>query len=258
MPNPCATCVLGCCHRHTVNVSGYDVWVLAVGLELAPEQFLHAVPLSMPAKHGFLLDRSGTSYQIALQKRASDIEHKPCIFLLELPDHTGRCGVYALRPFVCQIYPAYLRNGIVGRRDDVVCPDDAWRDGALAQPIWYERLTHHFVEEDIYRLAVARWNYHVLHASQLEAITPSEYYAYLIEFYALLEPVRAQLSAATWQAMCCRWEACPVESSARANGSRRNQAQSVFRRRAEVQRSLSTAASCVRAPRGTAADRDSH
>src|SRR5215213_103805 len=121
--SPCATCTLGCCYRYDVNISGYDAWVIANGLQLPPGQFLSMVPEPSPTTRGVLLDRSGSTQQLVLAKRPTTQEHQPCVFLIELPNGTGRCGIYALRPLVCRTYPAYVRNGIVGRRDDVLCPD---------------------------------------------------------------------------------------------------------------------------------------
>jgi len=204
--NPCATCVIGCCHRHTVNVGGYDAWVIACGLQLTPDLFLRAVPLEGPGPRGFLLDPSGPSYQLALTKRPTDAEHEPCLFLVELPDGTGRCGIYPLRPLVCQTYPAYTRNGLVGRRDDVLCPDDAWRDGTLDQPVWYERLAYQHVEHDIYELVVARWNYRVLYGGRGTAYNLSDFLDYLVAIYERMEPVRAAVLAAEWPVLCADWE----------------------------------------------------
>jgi Fe-S-cluster containining protein len=206
--NPCSACTLGCCYRYDVNISGYDAWVIAHGLQLPPEQFLSIIVEPHPTVSSIKLDRSEVGYQLVLAKRPTLQAHQPCVFLIELPNGTGRCGIYNLRPQICRTYPAYLRNGIVGRRDDVLCPDDAWRDGILDAPIWYEQLISQFVEADIYELAVARWNFAVLQMPQLEAITPAGFYTYLLEFYDRLTPLRAGLPAAEWAAMCRAWDAC--------------------------------------------------
>jgi Fe-S-cluster containining protein len=204
MPSPCATCNRGCCQRYTVGVSGYDVQVIAQGLDLAPDQFLQAV--AEPGTCGFRLARDGPAYQLALAKRPTGAEHAPCIFLIELPDGSGRCGIYPLRPLICQSYPAYTRQGHVGRRDDVLCPDQAWRDGALDHPAWYERLAQYAAEFDIYELAVTRWNYHVQHGPPAPARDLQAYLSYLAQLYVQLEPVRAQVS--DWPTLCAAWDAC--------------------------------------------------
>ena len=38
MMSPCALCTRRCCHNYLVVITGYDAWVIANGLRLAPEQ----------------------------------------------------------------------------------------------------------------------------------------------------------------------------------------------------------------------------
>jgi Fe-S-cluster containining protein len=208
MTSPCATCTKRCCHHYTVTVSGYDAWVIAQGLHLAPEQFLVAVPQKTPNRRGFLLDRSERTYDIALDKAPAASEEQPCVFWVGLPSGVGRCGIYGLRPFVCQTYPAWMVEGNVERREDVLCAPDAWRDGVLQRPVWRERLLQMHVEFDIYELAVARWNYHVLHAAHPAHISVPAYFTYLMNYYARLAPIRAGLDPATWQALGAAWGEC--------------------------------------------------
>jgi Fe-S-cluster containining protein len=208
MASPCATCVLGCCYRHTINISGYDLWLLANGLELQPTEFVQAVPVLFPSPRAFRLAESGVWYQLALQKRPTAAEHQPCIFLLELPGQLGRCGVYGLRPGVCRSYPAYLRNGLVGRRDDVLCPDDAWYNGELDAPQWRADLIQQFVEFDIYELAVARWNFAAESGILPTTATLDQFLDYLMQFYHQLAALRAQWSPDQSNLMINAWESC--------------------------------------------------
>jgi hypothetical protein len=93
----------------------------------------------------------------------------------------------------------------VARREDVLCPAGAWRDGILEQPLWRTRLQHMQVEYDIYGLAVARWNQHVEMTTRPERISHLVYYAYLMNFYERLAPIRAQLGEQGWQALSAEW-----------------------------------------------------
>ena len=127
MTNPCAECTRRCCHHYVVTVTGYDVWVIANGLRLAPEQFLVTVP-QKPSARTFRLDGSERMYDIALDKAKARTREKPCVFWLGLPGGGGRCGIYPYRPFVCQTYPAMLNGGDPLRREDVLCPGTAWRE----------------------------------------------------------------------------------------------------------------------------------
>jgi hypothetical protein len=193
-----------------VTITGYDMWVIANGLNLAPEQFVIAAPQKSPNGRGFLLEPSaGTTYDIALDKQRVDGEDKPCVFWIELDGGIGRCGIYPLRPYVCQTYPAtFVDSTQVVRREDVLCPDDAWRDGVLQRPVWRERVLRMFVEYELYGLAVSRWNYHVQHTPQPDRIDLFGYYAFLMAYYGRLEPIRAALGPSEWLAMCEQWCEC--------------------------------------------------
>jgi Fe-S-cluster containining protein len=106
--SPCATCTIGCCYR-------YDAWVIAHGLQLPPEQFLSTIVETNPTTSSIMLDRSGISHQLVLAKRPTLQEHQPCVFLIELPNGAGRCGIYNLRPQICRTYrPTYVTGSSAG------------------------------------------------------------------------------------------------------------------------------------------------
>ena len=193
MTSPCATCTKRCCHHYVVTVSGYDAWVIAQGMHLAREQFLVAVPQKTPNRRGFLLDRSDRTYDIALDKAPAAGAEQPCVFWVGLPSGVGRYGIYGLRPFVCQTYPAWMVEGAVERREDVLCAPDAWRDGTSSARSGANVCSKMHVEFDIYELAVARWNYHVLHTAHPAHISVPAYFTYLMNYYARVAPVRAGL-----------------------------------------------------------------
>ena len=207
MMSPCALCTRRCCHNYLVVITGYDAWVIANGLRLAPEQFLIAVPQHEPSPRGFRLGSNEQTFDIALDKAPARIKKKPCVFWVGLPSGVGRCGIYPYRPHVCQTYPATLQAGAAVRREDVLCADDDWRDGRLQAPIWRERLVRMQVEYDIYMLAVARWNERVARASRPEHASVVTYFTYLMHFYARLEPIRSAAGADRWQALCESWTA---------------------------------------------------
>jgi Fe-S-cluster containining protein len=195
--NPCATCTQGCCHEHLVPVTGYDVWLIATSLELAPEQFVVPVAEEEPSATGFLLDRSGQTYDLALGKARARTVEDACLFWIELPGGTGRCGIYPVRPQVCQVYPAALHEGRVVRREDVLCPKPAWRDGTLQRPEWARLLRSLQVEHDVYRLVAARWNRRVLETAD---VSLAGYYGHVLDCYDRLAPVRAAAAPDEWTA----------------------------------------------------------
>jgi Fe-S-cluster containining protein len=201
-------CTAGCCSRYAVTITGYDVWTIARHYQLAPEQFLVTIPQKKTTGRGFHLPAHEGTFDIALDKAATGTEAEVCVFWLDFPGGIGRCGIYPHRPFACQVYPAFFDEGTPAKRDDVLCPDDAWLDGSLAKPIWRDRLLLLQVEYDIYGLAVARWNYHVQNTPTPHLIDIPGYYAYLMNFYGRLEPLRDRFDAAQWMALCTAWAAC--------------------------------------------------
>jgi Fe-S-cluster containining protein len=205
MTSPCTNCTRGCCRHYTVTVTGYDAWVIANGLRLAPEQFLAVVRPREPGSRAFALDASPARFDIALAKAPARTKDKPCVFWLSMPGGIGRCGIYALRPFVCQTYPATLgENGAARRREDVLCADDAWRDGVLDHPFWRERVLRMYVEFDIYTLFVESWNAAMAQLPDGHRVPAQVYFASMLDFYGRLEQLRAT-SADEWLAMCEYW-----------------------------------------------------
>jgi Fe-S-cluster containining protein len=205
MNNPCAACKRRCCHAYVVTITGYDAYVIACGLHLAPEQFLVALRQREASPTGFRLGADGGTYELALDKAKARTRDKPCVFWVGLPGGIGRCGIYPYRPFVCQTYPATLVGGTVQRREDVLCPTASWRDDRLLEPEWRNRLLRMQVEYDVYALAVARWNHHADRASAAQSLGLELYLAFLMEFYRRLDPVRSILSEGQWGKLDESW-----------------------------------------------------
>jgi Fe-S-cluster containining protein len=207
MSNPCATCSTRCCHRYVVPVSGYDVYRIATGLHLAPEQFLVTVPQPEPTPYSFRLSGSTDTYELALDKSPSRAENKPCVFWLPVGGGAGRCGIHPYRPYACQVYPATLEDAGMVRREDVICPAQAWRDDTFEAPIWRRQYLRMQSESDIYQLTVARWNHHFEHGPQQEALGLPTYLAYLMGLYEQLRPILFSLSEGEWDQLSEGWNA---------------------------------------------------
>jgi Fe-S-cluster containining protein len=168
-----------------VTVTGLDVFRISGGLGLAPEQFAVCVPMDEAA--GFRLDGGEQRYRLALDKRRDGELAGWCVFWLPLGSRAGRCGIYELRPQVCQVYPATLYDGEVVRRDDVLCPADAWGPGsALAGPAWRERVERQYAELELDAIVNERWN-----ARESLPSPPAEaymaYLGWLLEVYSRLD-----------------------------------------------------------------------
>jgi Fe-S-cluster containining protein len=96
--DPCATCAGSCCSL-VINITVLDVARLAVNLTVDPREFCK---LNDRPSQGALpaVEIDGKPQRIALRAGMG----KPCV-LLHTIDSSRRCGVYALRPMTCRLYP---------------------------------------------------------------------------------------------------------------------------------------------------------
>jgi Fe-S-cluster containining protein len=203
--NPCAGCQQGCCSNYTVIVTGYDAWLIATRLRLAMEQFLIFFPSTKNTPSDFILERSGARFNIALAGLKDEAYERHCVFWLNLPDGYNRCGIYPIRPIVCQVYPAFIGDGIVHLRNDVLCPPRAWNLTSMALPVWRENLWRFQVEHDIYNYVVESWRQYVETAAPDEGFPINVYYSYLIAVYGRLEQVRQAMSAEAAKSILHWW-----------------------------------------------------
>lgn len=207
----CATCSARCCHEYTVTVTGYDVWTIATGLRLAPQQFLIHYAARPDAAGSFRLDQGDARFDIALDKIADERPHRPCVFLVELPGGGGRCGIHAHRPHVCQTYPAYLDHGVVALRDDVMCPSGAWKLSRMDVAAWREQMQDFVVQRDIYEQVVQCWNARVEAAEAGSRFSIAAYYDFLLNVYARLAAVQLALPPERWRAVVAGWNRARLE-----------------------------------------------
>jgi Fe-S-cluster containining protein len=185
--SPCSACTKRCCADYTVSVTGYDAWLIATRLRLPLASFLIAFPVNEDNERGFRLEADGARYEIALDKVGAFKRGNPCVFWVDLEDGRGRCGIYAVRPFVCQTYPAYQSGDVVVLRDDVLCPAGSWSLGGMDLPVFRRRLFAFRMEQDIHAYVVARWNRNLRPGA---ARSVEDFYAHLMNVYGRLERVR--------------------------------------------------------------------
>jgi len=206
--SPCGSCQQRCCQDYVVTVTGYDAWLIATQLRLAMEQFLVRFEPNQPTAECFRLDRSDRCFDIALAKRNEDQERAACVFWLALPHGYGRCGIYPLRPLVCQVYPTFLADGLVHLRTDALCPPRGWNLARLDLPQWRRRLVWSRVQQEIYRYAVGCWNNWVDARAQQSAVPAGVYLGYLTALYTRLDEVWKDLSPANRDLVLDQWDAC--------------------------------------------------
>jgi Fe-S-cluster containining protein len=97
----CAGCHGPCCLHHEVPISGHDLWRLVRGLSVPWRDLVEVDADTHPLYDGFRLDRSSRYHYFRLRRRA----HGACQLLVEIEGGHRRCGVHALRPSPCRLYP---------------------------------------------------------------------------------------------------------------------------------------------------------
>lgn len=170
-----------CCHNSRVIISGRDLWRLSRTLDLAPWLFTRYCEAVDRAPDGFLLEPAGPRYQIVLAKRgAIGSAGAPCIFLWKLADGHAQCGLGALRPSVCQSYPAYLSEGLLCT-DSSACTCRRWSLVDLDPQQAAASVAQTLAEAEAYAQVVATWNEQAARAGR--PYTYREFCAYLLDLY---------------------------------------------------------------------------
>jgi len=115
----CDSCHAGCCRAFAVPVTGADIIAIQRALGLPFEEFVRRVPdpsgriANGGVPHFSFDDSPETPYVICLTHVPSPFHghSTKCRFLIECPpdeDHPlgrARCGIYAVRPFACRVFP---------------------------------------------------------------------------------------------------------------------------------------------------------
>lgn len=207
---PCASCHQDCCHDYTVTVTGYDVWCIANHLRLDPHQFLVCFLADKPDSKGFKLGGCDKKFEIALATRKIDgaVDKKQCVFWLSLLEGYGRCGIYEVRPLVCQTYPAYLSHGLVHLRTDALCPERSWNLSTMDLPYWRQRLLRFHMETDIYSSVIEQWNSFVDASPTNDTCSVDVFYGYLIAVYSRIERARQNVSPEEVKLILKQWGEC--------------------------------------------------
>jgi Fe-S-cluster containining protein len=202
---PCEGCAGECCKHYVVGLSGHDVWTIATQLHLAPGQFVTIAQEHEATGIGFKLDATKMTFSLVLAKRPGSDGRQQCTFLLELPDGTGRCGIYPLRPSACRVYPAQLRDGDVVFRDGIVCPKGAWNVPSDDLPAWRTSLLRSQMEWAVYATVVHHWNEQAVLTPRAEMRTPDDYYVYLLDRYERVHALERELPSSEMHALVDGW-----------------------------------------------------
>lgn len=213
----CLGCSGHCCTVYTVPITGYDLWRIVQGQQLAPALFVQCAPEDVPTDTGFLLHVPGPTYGLSLRHSPGWRNGQPCVFLMHLRDGVYRCGIYADRPLVCQTYPMRLNEHSIFVRGDALCPPGSWANLERGQAPWRERLLQQQAEWQRYGKVVNIWNTMVHATKPQEGFVLDDYLAYLVNAYDLINRLPVAELAARLASLAQSY-AHSGEYSARAGG----------------------------------------
>jgi Fe-S-cluster containining protein len=95
----CAGCDVDCCTGHVIPLNALDAWRIRSGMDIPFADFVGLVPWSKGAPCHYV--RLGDArYTMVLRRRGDG----SCSFLVRVGQER-RCGIHALRPDACRIFP---------------------------------------------------------------------------------------------------------------------------------------------------------
>lgn len=172
----CATCEGRCCREYLVPLTCLDVHRLARALALPPERFALLVPDDEPSS--IRLTAGGPGFAIVLDKREPQRDRASCVFLMELADGTGRCGVYADRPRACRTFPTTLERGALALMPGIVCGPGSWDLSRMDVAAWRDAHSAAETEQKLHQAVVAAWNASL---GPADAHAPSDFFRFALE-----------------------------------------------------------------------------
>ena len=203
--NHCVSCPGLCCSRNLVNLCGYDIWTIARQLEIEPTSFVSFAQISEQSPYNFRLDDSEAAYCPSLYMKEQPYASRRCVFLMELPNHLVRCGIYSLRPIACRAYPLALVEDAVVVKPWAMCPEMRMALNQTDVAYWHAELARHDMEFSIYVLIVTSWNSVVMKMPTSEQLDFRPFLNFLMNVYRKLELVRVKVPEMEWPGIWHHW-----------------------------------------------------
>ncbi len=205
----CLDCRGRCCRSHYVWVTGYDIWRISTAQRLPPESFVVVGQYGgEPSPHGFCLDPNQETHYLTLDKKGRYSRFQPCVFLIELANGEGKCGVYPHRPAVCHAYPLSLMHGDAYVTRSASCPPGSLSQLEINQPALRIAPRRAYLELDLYAQVVAHWNSRIAH-SRGEVYTLNEYFGYILNVFDALAVLEADTGVAEMKRVEESWPTPP-------------------------------------------------
>lgn len=178
-------------------IGGYDLYRLTRGLGLPWRAVAELEQHRNSLFEGFRLDRGSVHHSFLLRRHDSGA----CRFLLDLDGHR-RCGVHALRPAPCRVYPL-VQGGELG--EHAVCPDglrQRWA-AAGAAGAHAETLADDTAERVLYGRVRERWDLAAMRIPVERPLDADRFIEFLDGVYGAIDPLRSGARAA-WEAEAAR------------------------------------------------------
>ena len=116
---PCSRCPGACCDTLAITVNIVDVARIVRALHLPLEQLLARYVDEDPREKPYVFHIRNQPVSLALNPPGA--KTCGCPFLMKIGAE-ARCGIYALRPGTCRVYPFSRQKSRVYHKRNAICP----------------------------------------------------------------------------------------------------------------------------------------
>jgi Fe-S-cluster containining protein len=167
-----------CCTR-AVAVTGADVARIAHGVAVEPWQFAELAPTPASDPAGVAMDGGPDRQALVLRRTGGD-----CVFLVRTRSGAGRCGLGALAPTACRMFPATVGEADPGPE---VCTCREWTMYEIEGEDTASLRRQAIDERQAWHDTVRRWNDFASSAGPEAALAPPDLLRYALDVQATLD-----------------------------------------------------------------------
>ena len=164
-------------------MTGDDVTRIARALSLEPWFFTELIPAADASADGLSLEAGGALHHLVLKRAAfaESASGETCSFLIHLADGSARCGLGALRPGVCRVFPARRAQDSIALEPGGCTCD--WSAVPIERSAEQELAAAESARER-YVEVVARWNSFVGKSAPATPFSARDFGRFLLDAYA--------------------------------------------------------------------------
>lgn len=186
---PCFGCATSCCLDYEVPVNAHDVWRLMRALDVPWRALVRVRPTPSTWMESFTLDGSGKKQALHLLRAADGA----CSLLATLPGGARRCGVHALRPLACRLYPYrgdWSPGAPIRMQADAICPAPQRAAWDAHKRLAADDVVAQVGERHVYMRALARWEQAARTRSPAQPYAVDDFLRWSFALYDAIERVR--------------------------------------------------------------------